>query len=83
MGSLRRRGKRQQGGMKPITLRIRHAKILAETQAALVRAGRERELKRAHDVRVIIRARLRLAFGLPFGMVPVVLSKTALRVRTG
>src|SRR5262249_43897771 len=30
-----------------------------------------------------IRARLRLAFGLPFGMVPVVLSKTALRVRTG
>jgi hypothetical protein len=42
--------------MKPISLRIRHAKILSEARAALGR-GREQELKQAHNTRVIERAR--------------------------
>ena len=42
--------------MKPISLRIRHAKILSEARPALGRS-REQELKRAHDTRVIERAR--------------------------
>jgi hypothetical protein len=42
--------------VKPISLRIRHAKILSEARAALGR-GREQELKQAHNTRVIERAR--------------------------
>ena len=42
--------------MKPISLRIRHAKILADAHAALGR-GREQELKQAHNTRVMERAR--------------------------
>jgi hypothetical protein len=42
--------------MKPISLRIRHAKILSEARTALGR-GREQELKQAHNTRVIERAR--------------------------
>ena len=42
--------------MKPISLRIRHAKILSEARAALGR-GREQELKQAHNARVMERAR--------------------------
>src|SRR5262245_605678 len=46
--------------MKPISLRIRHAKILSEARAALGR-GREQELKQAHNTRVIERARATVA----------------------
>ena len=42
--------------MKPISLQIRHAKILSEARAALGR-GREQELKQAHNTRVMERAR--------------------------
>ena len=46
--------------MKPISLRIRHAKILSEARAALGR-GQEQELKQAHNTRVIERARATVA----------------------
>src|SRR5262249_15778478 len=42
--------------VKAISLRIRHAKILAEARAALGR-GREQELKRAHNSRIMEQAR--------------------------
>ena len=47
----------QTGGMKPISLKIRHAAILREAHAALVRAGRGQELKQAHNARILERAR--------------------------
>ena len=43
--------------MKPISLRIRHAAILREAHAALARAGRDEEVRRAHNTRVMERAR--------------------------
>jgi hypothetical protein len=42
--------------VKPISLRLRHAEILAKARAAVGR-GREQELKQAHNTRVIERAR--------------------------
>jgi hypothetical protein len=42
--------------MRPISLRIRHAAILNEAHAALVRGGREQELKQAHNTRIMQRA---------------------------
>ena len=44
------------GMIKPISLRLRHAEILAQARAALGR-GREQELKQAHNARVMDRAR--------------------------
>ena len=43
--------------MKPISLRIRHAAILREARAALARGGRDEEVRRAHNARVMERAR--------------------------
>jgi hypothetical protein len=43
--------------MKPISLRIRNAKILADAHAALARAGRDEEVRQAHNTRVMKRAR--------------------------
>jgi hypothetical protein len=42
--------------VRPISLRIRHAKILSEARAALGR-GREQQLKQAHNTSVMERAR--------------------------
>jgi len=42
--------------VKPISLRLRNAEILAQARAALGR-GREQELKQAHNARVMERAR--------------------------
>ena len=42
--------------MKPISLKLRNAEILAQARAALGR-GREQELKQAHNTRVMERAR--------------------------
>jgi len=42
--------------VKPISLRLRNAEILAQARAALGR-GREQELKRAHNNRVMEQAR--------------------------
>ena len=46
--------------VKPISLRLRNAEILAQARAALGR-GREQELKQAHNTRVIERARATVA----------------------
>jgi hypothetical protein len=43
--------------VKPISLRIRHAAILRDARAALARAGRDEEVRRAHNTRVMERAR--------------------------
>ena len=43
--------------MKPISLQIRHAAILREARAALARGGRDEEVRRAHNARVLERAR--------------------------
>ena len=42
--------------VRPISLRLRNAEILAQARAALGR-GREQELKQAHNTRVMERAR--------------------------
>jgi|SRR6516165_3467131 hypothetical protein len=42
--------------VKPISLRLRHAEILAQARVALG-SGREQELKQAHNTRVMERAR--------------------------
>jgi hypothetical protein len=42
--------------VKPISLRLRNAEILAKARAALGR-GREQELEQAHNARVMQRAR--------------------------
>ena len=47
--------------MKPISLRIRHAKILSEARATLIRAGRGDKLKRAHTATVMRQARATIA----------------------
>jgi hypothetical protein len=47
--------------IKPVSLRLRHAAILRDARAALARAGREEELRRAHNTRVIERARATVA----------------------
>jgi hypothetical protein len=39
--------------VKPISLRLRNAEILAQARATLIRAGRGDELKRAHTARVM------------------------------
>jgi hypothetical protein len=43
--------------VKPISLRSRHAEILREAHAALARGGRDEEVRRAHNTRVMERAR--------------------------
>jgi hypothetical protein len=43
--------------VKPISLRLRNAEILADAHATLVRAGREKEMRQAHNRRVLERAR--------------------------
>jgi hypothetical protein len=43
--------------VKPISLRIRHAKILAQARATLIRGGRGAELEQAHKRAVMERAR--------------------------
>ena len=43
--------------VKPISLRLRNAEILAQARATLIRAGRGDELKRAHTARVMREAR--------------------------
>ena len=39
--------------VRPISLRLRNAEILAQARATLIRAGRGDELKRAHTARVV------------------------------
>ena len=43
--------------VRPISLRLRNAEILAKARATLSRAGRGEELKRAHNARVMREAR--------------------------
>ena len=43
--------------IKPISLRLRNAEILAQARATLIRAGRGPELERAHTARVMREAR--------------------------
>src|SRR5262249_55475057 len=45
------------GMVKPISLRLRNAEILAKARATLIRADRGDELKRAHNARVMREAR--------------------------
>ena len=47
--------------VKPISLRLRNAEILARARAALIRAGRGDELKRAHTAAVMRQARATVA----------------------
>ena len=47
---------RQNGGMKPISLRLRHADALAKARATLIRAGRGPELERHHAAAELQRA---------------------------
>jgi hypothetical protein len=47
--------------VKPISLRLRNAKILAKARATLIRGGRGDELKRAHTARVMRQARATVA----------------------
>ena len=47
--------------MKPISLRLRHAETIAKARAALIRAGRGDELKRAHSRAVMRQARATVA----------------------
>src|SRR5215510_8979148 len=43
--------------VKPISLRLRNAEILAQARATLIRGGRGDELKRAHTAAVMRQAR--------------------------
>jgi len=43
--------------VRPISLRLRHAEILAKARATLIRGGRGDELKRAHTAAVMRKAR--------------------------
>ena len=43
--------------VKPISLRLRNAEILAQARATLIQAGRGPELERAHTARVMREAR--------------------------
>src|SRR5262245_8940585 len=43
--------------VKPISLRLRNAEILARAEATLIRAGRADDVKRAHTARVMRQAR--------------------------
>ena len=45
------------GMIKPISLRLPNAEILAQARATLIRAGRGPELERAHTARVMREAR--------------------------
>ena len=45
------------GMVRPISLRLRNAEILAKARATLIRAGRGDELKRAHTAAVMRQAR--------------------------
>ena len=47
--------------MKPISLKLRNAEILAQARATLIRAGRGDELKRAHTAAVMRQARTTVA----------------------
>jgi len=47
--------------VKPISLRLRNADILAQARATLIRAGRGPELERAHTARVMREARATVA----------------------
>jgi hypothetical protein len=47
--------------IKPITLRLRNAELLAKARATLIRAGRGDELKRAHAAAVMRQARATVA----------------------
>src|SRR5262249_2752434 len=47
--------------VKPISLRLRNAEILAKARATLIRAGRGDELKRAHTAAVMRQARATVA----------------------
>jgi hypothetical protein len=47
--------------VKPISLRLRNAGILAQARATLARAGRAQELKQAHNAAVMRRARTTVA----------------------
>jgi hypothetical protein len=47
--------------VKPISLRLRNAEILAQARATLIRGGRGDELKRAHTARVMRQARATVA----------------------
>jgi hypothetical protein len=47
--------------IRPISLRLRNAEILAQARATLIRAGRGEELKRAHSAAVMRRARATVA----------------------
>jgi hypothetical protein len=47
--------------VKPISLRLRNAEILAKSRATLIRGGRGDELKRAHTARVMRQARATVA----------------------
>jgi hypothetical protein len=47
--------------VKPISLRLRNAEILAKARATLIREGRGDELKRAHTAAVMKEARANVA----------------------
>src|SRR5215472_7207154 len=47
--------------VKPISLRLRNAEILAKARATLIRGGRGDELKRAHTAAVMRQARATVA----------------------
>jgi len=47
--------------IKPISLRLRNAEILAKARATLIRAGRGDELKRAHTAAIMRQARATVA----------------------
>ena len=47
--------------VRPISLRLRNAEILAQARATLMRAGRGDELKRAHTATVMRQARVTVA----------------------
>src|SRR5262249_6100628 len=47
--------------VKPISLRLRNAEILAKARATLIRAGHGDELKRAHTAAVMRQARATVA----------------------
>ena len=49
--------------VKPISLRLRNAEILAQARATLIRGGHGDELKRAHAAAVIRQARATIARG--------------------
>jgi hypothetical protein len=44
--------------VRPISLRLRNAEILAKARSALIRAGRGDELKRAHTAAILRQARV-------------------------